>query len=288
MVIKSVKFHTPQGICSAHIYPFPHLISSFLLPEILSRLKTSVSLFFKSSRYFYFETKISFSLAETGGFLSVVKIFFDSLKSAAGISKIRNEWDSRPIFFVYFRVIEFIRQILSPFDWTQISLSRNADSRVTVEFPTILSRLWRLSSLSRKAWSVYLIEAMRRKPQSLAQRRAKPPDLGNKSMSDSLYIPTDKTLHECKSAIYNLQKTGAILRNQIYSKTQLGDLARISRSFQHTQIVFSVIYGSSIFIFPRRVCNSKPTHSLTGGIFVPEGEQLSAFTWQLMDYLLII
>ena len=34
---------------------------------------------------------------------------------------------------------------------------------------------------------------------------------------------------------------------------------RFSRSFQHAQIVFSVIYGSSIFIFPRRVCASVRT-----------------------------
>jgi hypothetical protein len=137
-----------------------------LLPEIRKRLKASGIL------YFFDVKRKSLSYWENGGFSVRCDDFLwnrqqESQKFATNGSRVR--------FFVYFRVIEFIRQILSPFDWTQISLPKKANSRVTVELLTPISSFWRVSSLPRKAGRLIWLKQW---GENLAQRRAESSGLG--------------------------------------------------------------------------------------------------------------
>lgn len=98
---------------------------------------------------------------------------------------------------------------------------------------------------------------MRRKPGATASR-----SLRTWAINPCPTLYTSRPIKRCTSvtAIYNLQKTGArFCTANIMLKLNLKLERGFSRSFQHAQIVFSVIYASSIFIFPRRVCASVRT-----------------------------
>lgn len=98
---------------------------------------------------------------------------------------------------------------------------------------------------------------MRRKPGATASR-----SLRTWAINPCPTLYTSRPIKRCTSvpAIYNLQKSGArFCTANIMLKLNLKLERGFSRSFQHAQIVFSVIYASSIFIFPRRVCASVRT-----------------------------
>ena len=141
--------------------------------------------------------------------------------------------------------------------------------------------------LAKKSLLVNLIEAIRRKPGATASQ-----SLRTWAINPCPTLYTSRPIKRCTSvtAIYNLQKTGAIfVRTRFMLNLKLKLERGFVRSFQHTQIVFSVIYGSSIFIFPRRVCVQLKAHSHAYGRNISaSGEQQLLFTCQLMDRELII